>query len=155
MNSLLISALPGLLVGVCVGILSYFLSLRRFYSQRWWEKKAEIYSKVIESLYHILNYHELLISEDFNPSNKKQENERQADHAAKSEAAIEEIDKIIAIGRLIISKPAVDRLISLKESIEDSSTAPDWFQHLEEVASAVHESIEDMLSLAKKELRVR
>jgi hypothetical protein len=49
-KGVLTSLLPALLVSVLTSFLTVRLSLRQFYSQKWWERKAEAYSKILEQL---------------------------------------------------------------------------------------------------------
>lgn len=48
--NILMSVLLSLISAVVVAILTVRLSLRQFYSQKWWEKKASLYSEIIGDL---------------------------------------------------------------------------------------------------------
>src|SRR6266536_1374619 len=47
----LAAILPGLVIAVVTAIITVRLALRRFYSERWWERKAQAYSDILEALY--------------------------------------------------------------------------------------------------------
>ena len=43
-------------ISVLVAIITVKLSLKKFRSEKWWEKKVEVYSKIIDALHHLKNY---------------------------------------------------------------------------------------------------
>ena len=50
MESLVVSLFGSLIIAVVAAVVTVRLSLSNFYSQKWWEKKAEVYFTLIESL---------------------------------------------------------------------------------------------------------
>ena len=46
----------GLVIAVVSARVTVHFALKRFYSEKWWERKAEAYSSIIEALHHIRNY---------------------------------------------------------------------------------------------------
>jgi hypothetical protein len=42
-----------LVVAIIVAILTVQLSLRRFYREKWWERRLDAYTRVIEALHHM------------------------------------------------------------------------------------------------------
>ena len=45
-----------ILVAVVVAVITVRLSMKSFVSQRWWERKAEAYSKIMEQLSYCEHY---------------------------------------------------------------------------------------------------
>jgi hypothetical protein len=48
---LFLSSLSGLLIAIVTSFLTVRLAVWRFHSEKWWEKKAEIYAKLLEALF--------------------------------------------------------------------------------------------------------
>lgn len=48
LQGFLIALMPAFLVSVITAYITVRLSVKQFSSQRWWEKKAEAYSHIIE-----------------------------------------------------------------------------------------------------------
>ena len=46
----------GLLIAIVTSILTVHLAIRRFYKEKWWEKKHEAYSNLLKALHHLKNY---------------------------------------------------------------------------------------------------
>ncbi len=59
----LIALLGALFGGVVSSVLTHAFTTQRFYSQKWWERKADVYSTILETL------SELLAQEDFELNN--------------------------------------------------------------------------------------
>lgn len=49
-QGILTALIPALIVSIITAYITVKLSVRQFYSERWWEKKAEAYSHIIEEL---------------------------------------------------------------------------------------------------------
>jgi hypothetical protein len=52
----LIALLPSLSVAILTAIVTVRLALRRFRSERWWERKAETYSQIVEAMVTIIEF---------------------------------------------------------------------------------------------------
>lgn len=46
----------GLVVATVSSVVTVRLALRRFYSEKWWERKSSAYTTVIEALHHVREY---------------------------------------------------------------------------------------------------
>jgi hypothetical protein len=55
---LLITLIPSLIVAVVTALATVKLSLRKFYTERWWERKADAYSRIVEALHKNKDYDE-------------------------------------------------------------------------------------------------
>lgn len=55
---LALTLIPSLIVAVVTAIVAVRLSLRKFYTERWWERKADAYSRIVEALHNQKNYAE-------------------------------------------------------------------------------------------------
>lgn len=73
------------------------LSLRRFRSERWWERKVEVYGALIDSLYDLQQHAASIIREE-EPSE-----EERREFEARSKKARAEIEKFRTIGAFVIS----------------------------------------------------
>jgi hypothetical protein len=52
----LITLLPSLVVAVFTSIVTVQLALRRFHAERWWERKTDAYSRIVEALNVVMGY---------------------------------------------------------------------------------------------------
>ena len=53
MTGLLAQFLLSVFTAVVTSITTVWLSLRRFYSEKWWERKVAAYTAIIKSLHHM------------------------------------------------------------------------------------------------------
>lgn len=54
---ILTNILPALFIAVVTSFLTVRLSLRRFRAEHWWERKDEAYSRIVEALHQVMEYH--------------------------------------------------------------------------------------------------
>ena len=63
-QGILVALVPSMIVSIFTAYVTVRLSMRQFYSQRWWEKRAEAYSQIIEHLTFLQFYYGEWISEE-------------------------------------------------------------------------------------------
>src|SRR5439155_2621706 len=109
MPGFITTLLSGLFVAIVTSILTVWLALWRFHSEKWWERKAELYSNLMEALYDMHCYHrEWLDDYESQPemeSGEKEQirKERLATLLSRNQKAEEEVRKIVIIGSFIVS----------------------------------------------------
>jgi hypothetical protein len=127
-----------LLVAVTTALLTVWLSLRRFYREKWWEAKMQAYTNLIQALHHMK--WDLQISIRSQWKGDDEETEYQKEWGAKHQAAWEEVRKQIDVGEFLYSSNSVKILRAL-----DSETAPDedepYIDHLEKLQVAVEKCL--------------
>ena len=151
--SLAATVIPALFVAVITAVVTVKLSLRRFYTERWWERKAEAYTRIIECLYHIKAYSDSKVPEylegaEYSPERKQKLSEEYA-------AAHRDLDKTTAIGSYIICDHAAQILDELKKRPGLSwENNPPW-EIFEDDAKAYGEALNKLRAVAKKDLGVQ
>src|SRR6266498_5251425 len=109
--------LSGLFIAVVTSILTVRLALWRFYSEKWWERKAELYSRLMEALYDMHLYHREWLddyeSQGGEESHEKEQKrkERSATLLSRHHKAQDEVRKIVVIGSFIVSDAVANDLM--------------------------------------------
>ncbi len=126
-------------------------ALRRFYSEKWWEKKAEAYAAILEALHHM--------KRSFDEDYEAEEAGRQVPEARKKELqekyhkADDELKKRTDIGQFVLSDEAVAELSSFQKAYDKASEAESWPQYIEESWLAINDALKRMRIIAKTELK--
>lgn len=154
-QGLLVALIPALMVSIISPIITVKLSMKKFYSQRWWERKAGAYSEIIESL-SLLKYslYEWLTElEDGRPLLEEYEKKLQANYRKSRE----HIYKVSGTGSYVVSEDTTTALTNLLR--EFNKTAPghpgDYYQTLVKDYNAVTDCIEKINKCAKADLQVK
>ena len=144
--------IPSLVVAVVTAFVTVRLSLRRFHAERWWERKADAYSQIVESLYHLKVYSDTSIRESregvqYTAEHKKALTEQYS-------AAHAELSKTTTIGAYIICDEAAKVLEELQNRPElDWNETPPW-DIFEADSTAYGEAIKKIRNIAKMDLGV-
>jgi hypothetical protein len=155
MPTLLTTIASGLLIAVITSLLTVRLALWRFHSEKWWERKAELYSNLIEALYDMRCYsHEWLDNYDIDPeSDRPAEAEKRKDRLdellSRHNKAEEEVEKIAIIGAFIVSDAVAADLTVLRAK---NQAAMSMFHEIDirEVAEACMKSVEECLGRVRE-----
>jgi len=144
--------LIGLGVSLATAWVTVRLSVRQFSTERWWERQAETYSAVVESLAAML----YALERDY---------ERVVEDRQIAEAEITELWKHFADGRKLIelrartgafaiSEPVAAELRQLIAKLETENREGNWIEDLDNHAAATRHALTIVVKLAKQDLRV-
>ena len=150
---ILTSVLPALFIAVVTSVLTVRLALRRFRVERWWERKAEAYSRSVEALHQSMEYHAAM-SED-SMTGKDRNEAQSAKLRDEYQQAYRDLRKATGIGAYIISNDVADALAAL-----DARPRPQWsreeppWEPYDAEFEAYKKALEQIRRLAKRDLNV-
>ena len=113
MTDILIKFLPGIIAAIIASYLAARWSLRKIYSEKWWDRKERAYSDIIASLYDIMQYREY--QRDHDEWGRKISEDREKEFKEKYNEAYWKLKKVTDIGGFVISKDAADVLKNLRD----------------------------------------
>ena len=143
--------ITGIVIAAVSSWITVNLSLRRYHSERWWDRKAEAYSSVIEALHHSKVFcDDHLTAVMLGQELSKEQNQELRARARKANA---EIAKAIDVGAFLLSDDALGRLRRYKEEANKASEEQTWFDYLSEDQKAITECLRDMIEIAKRDLK--
>jgi hypothetical protein len=148
----LLSFISSLIVAVITANLTVRLALKRFYAEKWWERKATAYNSIIEALHHVrehadTNLHFSLTQRDL-PEKSDQE------LTDKLETAMAELRKQLDVGDFLLSDEAVAAMNKLMNGLDKSTRTTCWQEHLQLKVDAVDSCLAEMRLMARKDLKL-
>jgi hypothetical protein len=129
------------------------LSLRRYRTEKWWERKADAYSSVIEALHNAKTALDQQFEADLEGRELREDRVRFLDDRAR--AATDEILKITDVGAFLLCDEALSRLVLYQKEARAASHTPDWGQFVDDTIAVTDRCIKDIIRIAKKDLRIR
>ena len=128
------------------------LSVRQFQSQKWWERKVDAYTRIIEALQAMYRFS----SEAFEAGIEGRE--LSAEYAAALSAGWrsgrDELKRAIGYGSLVISSEAYRALEELEDALGAARRELTWTEHLDSEAAALGTCLGDIRTLAAKDLGI-
>jgi hypothetical protein len=153
MSNLLTTLLSGLFIAVVTSILTVRLALWRFHSEKWWERKAELYSRLMEALFDMHSFNRQMLEAFEHPERQDSaQREKQEKHleslGSRNQKAADEVQKIAVIGSFIVSDAVANDLVRLKEA--RLKVMQEYYRHdccdPHEAAEKVLDAIEDCIA---------
>lgn len=145
--------IPGLFVAIITSIVTVRLSIQRFYEEKWWEKKHEIYTRLFESLHHLKKYAlehlETYENGQDIPENKRKELNNDWKKFTR------EFDKLHDLASFQLSEEAVkilDDYKKQKKAAENHENVLDW---IDDDAAAAIKCLELLSIEAKNDLQIK
>ncbi len=145
-----INILTGILIAASSSWITVRLSLRRFRTERWWEKKVEAYERVIDALHQSKAFSDAHLRA-FETGRELPE-ERDKELRSQSKQAVMEIERAVDVGSFLLGHDALDRLKRFRKEVRSASNEVSWFEYLEADWEATNSCLEDLIIIAKKDI---
>jgi len=149
-QSILIALIPSLIVAVFTSFLSVRLALKRFYSQRWWEKQAEAYSQILEHLSYLRFESSEWLDDLQGGITLNTDDEKRLSEGYKRSR--ESLIRTAAIGEFIVTGTTTEALSKLLTKLASQHFEEDLYLAVEKSHEAVTECIKIVREDAKEAL---
>lgn len=144
--------LPTLIVAIISPYIVIKIALKQFYTQKWWEAKANAYQRIVESLSSMLFVQEQIYAEDFEQTVKFSDEAWKAYTEIYSKA-YEEIRKAKSLGAYIISNDAIDAINLLLKELERRDPEGNWLHDIDNRLGAMKRCMEQVRDIASRDLK--
>ena len=146
------SIISGIIIAVVSAMVTVRLSLHRFHSERWWEKKVVAYTTIIEALTHMQLY--LKEQNEQEAGERQRDPQRETELSARSNQGRDELYRAACVGAFLISSEvsaAIERCLGLLHTAQE---ADNYWEYVDAEAAAVDECLQQVTKLAKRDLKV-
>lgn len=150
-NAFIQQVLTGIVVAVISALTATHLALKRFRTEKWWEKKVDAYSRIIEALHNSKIWTDEHLGEEYHKRKMPEETKREITSRART--AREEIQKAINVGGFLLSDEALARLRKYEQETNEKHDS--WVDVLESVSIATDKCLEEIITIAKRDLDTR
>jgi hypothetical protein len=152
MIEFLLKLLPGIVIAIVTAWFTVRFSLKRFYAEKWWERKYQAYERLIHAMYDVRHY-----AAEYERDEMDQDyeipKEKEADMVERSRQAIEILNKELVIGEFLFSSDTVSHLRELRKQLDEAGTHVLWAHHLKLMKNALDTAIPSIVRCAHVELR--
>ncbi|WP_261835830.1 hypothetical protein [Vibrio ishigakensis] len=142
-----------ILISVSAAFLAAWLANRRFRNEKWWERKADAYTNLIEAL-HDMKWRS---GEHFDAEIEQRQLSEEYSEQLWSEfkEARRNISRIAETSSFIVSPEVLDAVQDMDKALSKARNANTWFEHLDEQWGAVDECTKKIKEIGKKELNIK
>lgn len=145
-----VSILASIPVGLLTAWVTVKLALRRFQSEKWFERRLEAYTRIIDALHHMKQVSERQLRAEELGIEIPSDAEKQLIELYQSSLA--DLRRITDMGALVFSPEAIVVLEQLNSDLEASTRESSWWEHLDAEAAAVNKCLRDIRQIAKNDL---
>lgn len=146
-----------ILTGVAIAGLSSWitvhLSLKRFRTEKWWEMRADAYSRLLGTIHDAKAFAEEHLEADIQGLEISKEEDKEL--REKSQKAEAEIYRAMDVGAFYLSVEAINRLKAYKNHPRDDNVDHSWGAYLVSEHVATDSCLKDMIKIARKDLSIR
>lgn len=149
MNEVIAGAAISVATAVVTSLLTVRLSVRQFQTQRWWEKKVEAYSQLVESLTSLKVVLDRWLSEAYGERRQSQSKDLNEQYSL----AARSLTRVAAQGAFLVSEDAVKICKNVVRALDFESQ--NIVEELEHSSTAVDAAIGELIELARRDLRAK
>ena len=145
--------ITGIVIAVVSAVITVKLSLKRFYSEKWWEKKSNSYASIIEAMHYMKKecVEHLSAAQESRVLSDDEEKKLEAN----SKKSADEISKAIDVGSFVICDEAVNLLSELDKNLHKAREETDWWAYLGVQQDALEETLPKLRQIARKDLKLK
>jgi hypothetical protein len=150
-QEILLKILPGIVVAVFSSFLAAQWAMKKFYTEKWWERKEKAYTEIINALYDMVQFYEVF-KEDYGQDNFISELRSRELHQRHTKAYWT-VRRATDLASLYVSDEAVKVLKNLRErEVFDYEANPLW--DIYDLEHKQHsQSLEKLIQIASKDLK--
>lgn len=151
--NLILGVALGFLASLFTTIVNNYFQDKREKNKRWWDRKEEVYSNIVDALYQLTNYYDLIISLNLGITPKTDEQKSELGKNIASYLGV--IKKEATIGAFLISPKAEESLKNFLMSQETSYDSSEWIIELENALAYSKKCLQEIIVYAKDDLGVK
>lgn len=141
------------LVALFAALFSYVGSTRGYVRQRWWERRADAYDRLLEAVWHLYEYDDLHYDEYIERSSQIPDEMMDVLNNQWMEAR-RSIKRAESLGAYLLSEEAVETLRQLWKDRSDVKDPEDFYEIVEANWSASHQCMKRLTECAKRDLKI-
>ena len=150
-EELLISILSGVLISVITSYLTAKFAISKFYTEKWWERKEQAYTEIINALYDMVQFYQVF-KEDYGQDDFISQERSLELHQRHSEG-FRRVRRATDLATLYMSDDASKLLKKLRERAGlHEQTNPMWDVYEDEYNSHSN-ALDKLIMIAKKDLK--
>ena len=147
----LLDILTTIMVAVISAWIAVQFSLRRFRTEKWWEKRVFAYERLIEAFHHSKAFSESHLKAA--QQGREISEERDKELRLKAVEAEREITKAVDLGGFLLGKEARARLTQYISDRRRASDSNSWDEYLLCDLDATDSCLRDLIAIARRDLR--
>ena len=145
------SALTTIMIAAVSSWITVQLSLRRFRTEKWWERRVAAYERLIEVLHHSKAFFERHLKASYEGWEISEERDNKL--RVKAREAGREIAKAVDLGGFLLGAEARARLKRYKKDEDFASDTTSWDEHLHRDWEATNSCLQDLIGIARRDLK--
>ena len=138
-------------MSLCSAFLGYWFGLRRFRSERMWERKLKIYVTIFDALNDLAED----VNQDWEEMRRgtPMTEEQKKKFGNLAGAARQLIKKQTQIGSFVLTGESEKNLAILLDELRGASANDAWIDYLDDRSSAIHKAIDNLKASARADLK--
>ena len=142
--------LGGVLVALLTSWFTVKFALRRFQSEKWFERRVEAYTKVIEALHFMKNCTERQLRAEEHGTEIPKEIESEL--VSSYRKGLADLRRLTDMGALLFSSEAIEVLDTLNAELKAATDEQSWWEHLDAEGAAILKCLARLRPIAKRDL---
>ena len=129
------------------------LSLRRFRTERWWEKTADVYSNLLGAIHDAKAFSEEYLAAEYRNRRLSDEEDKVLREKYRQSESV--IYRAMDVGSFYLSQEAIDCLKTYRKESSSAIQEDSWQMYLQADLDATNRCLHSMIEIARRHLKVK
>lgn len=150
MNQTLVTILTGIFIAGVTSWITVQLSLQKFRSEKWWERKADAYTKLLDALHKSKKFSDEHLEAEYKAKEVSDDRDKELRILAKESR--EELLRAVDVGAFLLCDEAVKVLKDYEREVEKLSEYETWYEYIDADNTINHRTLKNLIPIARKDL---
>jgi hypothetical protein len=150
MNQAFVTILTGILIAGATSWITVQLSLRKFRSEKWWERKADAYTRILDALHKSKKFSDEHLEAEYRAKEVSEDRDKELRKLAKESR--EELLRAVDVGAFLLCGDAVEVLKDYEREVDKLSEYETWYEYIDADNTINHRTLLKLIPIARKDL---
>jgi hypothetical protein len=151
-TTLFIAIATSSLIAIPTSILSVNLAMKKYRTEKWWDKKAECYFQTIRALNDVVHYYDALLEDKLNIKTLPEPKLKELKKEFYSAQIL--VQAQLNIGQLLLSKSSCKDLLDIDQVFSKAENIKDVIQKYGTIRNEIEACLNSLIENAKTDLGI-
>jgi len=151
MEQIALTIFTGILIAAATSWITVHLSLRQFREEKWWERKANAYSNILDALHKTKKISDEHLQAGYKYKDVPDERDKELRELAKESR--EELLRAVDVGAFLLCNEAVEVLKDYDDQTDALHEQPTWYDYIDADNTICHRTLKKLIIIARKDLK--
>jgi hypothetical protein len=153
MSSTLATILSAIFIASVTSWITVHLSLKKFRSEKWWERKVDAYINIFNALHKSKKFSDEHLEAGYRAKEVSEDRDKELRKLAKESR--EDLLQVADVGAFLLCREAIKVLKDYESEVDKLAECDTWYEYLDGDNTINHRTIQKLIPIARSDLKIK